>query len=44
MKRLRMVRDSAMTFEDGCNKYITDCKERNLREGTINKVSLVTFE
>ena len=36
MKRLRMVRDSAMTFEDGCNKYIMDCKERNLREGTIN--------
>ena len=26
----------AVTFEDGCNKYLDNCRQRNLREGTIN--------
>ena len=25
-----------MTFEEGCNKYLDNCRARNLREGTIN--------
>lgn len=24
-----------MTFEEGCNKYLEYCRQRNLREGTI---------
>ena len=36
MERLRLIRESEMTFEDGCNKYLDNCRERNLRAGTIN--------
>lgn len=36
MKKLRMVRSDFITFEEGCNKYLDDCRQRNLREGTIN--------
>lgn len=25
-----------ITFEEGCNLYLDDCRQRNLREGTIN--------
>ena len=25
-----------LTFEDGCNLYLANCKQRNLRQGTIN--------
>lgn len=34
-----MTRQFAMTLEDGCNKYLDYCKERNLREGTIRHYS-----
>ena len=34
MKKLKMTTQS-MTFEDGCNKYLEHCRQRNLREGTI---------
>ena len=35
----------AVAFEDGCNKYLDNCRQRNLREGTINhyKQSYVQF-
>ena len=36
MKKLRMVEDNSLTFEEGCNKYLDNCRARNLREGTIN--------
>lgn len=36
MKKLTMVKQKQTTFEQGCNKYITNCKQRNLRQGTIN--------
>ena len=36
MKRLKMDASDAFTFEDGCNKYLENCRQRNLREGTIN--------
>ena len=31
-----MVRGTLFTFEEGCNKYLENCRQRNLREGTIN--------
>jgi hypothetical protein len=34
MKKLKMT-VGKMTFEDGGNKYLGNCRQRNLREGTI---------
>ena len=34
MKKLKMTTQK-MTFEEGCNKYLQYCRQRNLREGTI---------
>ena len=31
-----MARQTTLTFEEGCNKYLENCRQRNLREGTIN--------
>ena len=31
-----MVEASSLSFEEGCNKYLENCKSRNLRQGTIN--------
>ena len=36
MKKLRIVTANRLTFEEGCNKYLDNCRARNLREGTIN--------
>ena len=40
-----MVEQNSLTFEEGCNKYLDNCRARNLREGTINhyKQSYVQF-
>ena len=35
MKKLKMTRGVTLTFEEGCNKYLENCRQRNLREGTI---------
>ena len=35
MKKLKMTRGITLTFEEGCNKYLENCRQRNLREGTI---------
>ncbi len=35
MKKLKMTPTTTMTFEEGCNKYLEYCRQRNLREGTI---------
>ena len=45
MKKLKMSRSVTLTFEEGCNKYLENCRQRNLREGTINhyKQSYVQF-
>ncbi len=40
MERLRLVRESEMTLEDGCNKYLDNCRARNLRAGTIRHYSV----
>lgn len=34
MKKIRMARGTRLTFEEGCNKYLEYCRQRNLREGT----------
>lgn len=36
MRKLRILPLNSITFEEGCNKYLEDCRQRNLREGTIN--------
>jgi integrase/recombinase XerD len=36
VKKIRMARGVTFTFEEGCNKYLDNCRARNLREGTIN--------
>ena len=36
MKKIKMSRGETFTFEEGCNKYLENCRQRNLREGTIN--------
>ena len=36
MKKLKMVKSNTLTLEEGCNKYLDNCRARNLREGTIN--------
>ena len=36
MRKLRMLPLNPITFEEGCNKYLDNCRQRNLREGTIN--------
>ena len=36
MRKLRMLEQNFLTLEEGCNKYLDDCRARNLREGTIN--------
>ena len=30
-----MLKEKNLTFKDGCEKYLDDCRQRNLREGTI---------
>ena len=36
MKKMKMTVSDKVTFEEGCNKYLDNCRQRNLREGTIN--------
>ena len=37
MKKLSIKNlQSDITFADGCNMYLDNCRQRNLREGTIN--------
>ena len=31
-----MKASKGLTFEEGCNKYLDNCRQRNLRQGTIN--------
>lgn len=36
MKKIRMMQANSLTLEEGYNKYLDNCRARNLREGTIN--------
>lgn len=31
-----MIRSNSLTFQEGCQLYLEDCRQRNLRQGTIN--------
>lgn len=35
MKKMKIARSVTLTFEEGCSKYLENCRQRNLREGTI---------
>lgn len=35
MKKLKMSKKKNLTFKEGCEEYLTYCKARNLRNGTI---------
>ena len=37
MKKIKMTRGVTLTFEEGCNKYLENCRQRNLKEGMINR-------
>lgn len=36
MKKVKIQPFLGMTFEEGCEKHLLYCKQRNLREGTLN--------
>ena len=31
-----MTQSNSLTLEEGCSKYLENCRQRNLRDGTIN--------
>lgn len=35
MKKIKMGSKTLITFEEGCNLYLDNCRQRNLREGTL---------
>ena len=35
IEKLKMIRDDFLMLEEGCNKYLDNCRAENLREGTI---------
>ena len=35
MKKLKMDAATTFTFEEGCEKYLEHCRQRNQREGII---------
>ena len=36
MKKRKMMGSGVMTFREGCEAYLLNCRQRNLREATIN--------
>ena len=36
MKKIKMTTKETLTFAEGCNLYLDDCRKRNLRDATIN--------
>ena len=35
MKKLKMITNQKLTFEEGCNKYLEYRKQRNLRQDNV---------
>ncbi len=35
MGKIKMMVENDVTFSEGCDEYILDCKARNLRGGTL---------
>lgn len=44
MKKLRLERTNNVTFREGCERYLDDCRVRNLREGTIGHAYVIDLE
>ena len=42
MKKLKMTTQK-LTFSVGCEKYLEFCRQRNLRQGTINYLASLTL-
>ena len=40
MKKLRMLESNFLTLEEGCNKYLDNCRSRNLREWNCQDMSM----
>ena len=40
MQKIKMSRGVILSFEEGCNKYLENCRQRNLREGTVKITQL----
>jgi integrase/recombinase XerD len=36
MKKLKIKEQNFLTLDEGCSRYLDNCRARNLREGTIN--------
>lgn len=39
MRKLKMQTTNSITFEEGCNKYLDNCRQRNLREGKADPMT-----
>ena len=37
MQKIKMSRGVTLTFEEGCKKYLENCRQRNLRDGIFFK-------
>ncbi len=35
-KKIKMTVSESITFKEGCEMYLDNCRQRNLREGTVN--------
>ena len=44
MKKMTMDVADSMTFEEACEKYLENCRVRNLREGSINHYKHIGFD
>jgi hypothetical protein len=44
VKKIKMARGITLTFEEGCNKYLENCRQQNLREGSINHYKHIGFD
>ena len=43
MKKLLLEKTEMVTFREGCERYLNDCRTRNLREGTIGHYLQITL-
>ncbi len=35
MQKMKMVNQKSLTFQQGCELYLNNCRQRNLRDGTL---------
>ena len=43
MQKIKMSRGVTLTFEEGCRKYLENCRQRNLRDGSKIKLMNILF-